>query len=985
MHRSSLRRFVPFFLLASFASACSDDTAGETGGEEIGDCAAKLAKGQLVISEIMADPAGADDSSFEWFELYNPTDAPLSLTDVGLEYSKVDGSQAKGHLIKDELQIEPGQYLVFGKATRETLPDHVDYGFAADLGSFSNTDGRLRVVCGDLVVDEALYGDLADGVSRILGTQPPDADDNNDLTNWCDSPELYAGEEYGSPGAQNPACPLAPTACGECYENDLLRPAKIPAPGQLVITEVMPNAKLTDASAGEWFEVLVTAGEVDLNCLQFGGNTSKFVADPSKPEGVVNAGECISLSAGQHAVFAEHITWPSADFEAKITLVDSPSASNPSPGVYIAYDGQILDEVHYTKTTDGAAWSLDPDSLTAAGNDDPINWCLATTTFDEGDLGSPGEDNPQCPVAAKEGTCIADGAPRDIRYAAPGDLIVTEVFTDPMLGDITNAEWIEVLVGADIDLNGLTFGKSLDSPYTIVDDPNCRPVTAGTLVLIARSDDPSLNGGLPTPDWVGKISLTNDNSNLVVGVDNKLTMARAELDAVSWANTADGKSRQLPLALLPADAPFDVSINDDGAQWCDGTAMFGAGDLGTPKAENLACDDVMPPGDQCLDPDTNELRDIVSPSVGDLIITEIHADPDALIKSGGPGEPAGEWFEIYAATGFDLNGIDIGNTFPTKKHTITSADCLPVAADTHVLLARLGTPMDPPNPEDLGGNGGLPTPRYEYAGLSLSNSGAGLYLALQDTQLDAVTYTKATIGKAHQLGSDADCISAAPLDTACNDAFATAWCAASTPYGLGDSGSPGAANPACGGGNMDPMCFDPDLMAMRPVVSPVPGDLVINEFLADPTIVTDANGEWFELKVINPVDLNDLKIINKANVDMAALAAAKPVVVSTECLAAAADSLVLFAHNADPLINGNLPPVDHVVSTSLGNASGGISIGKADVLLHSVGWTVAQKAGKSSALDPDGLADPMNISADGPPWCVAVDAGTPKQENPQCP
>jgi hypothetical protein len=59
---------------------------------------------------------------------------------------------------------------------------------------------------------------------------------------------------------------------------------------------------------------------------------------------------------------------------------------------------------------------------------------------------------------------------------------------------------------------------------------------------------------------------------------------------------------------------------------------------------------------------------------------------------------------------------------------------------------------------------------------------------------------------------------------------------------------------------MGAMCFDPDLMAMRPIVAPVPGDLVINEFLADPTIVTDANGEWFELTVINPVDLNDLKI-----------------------------------------------------------------------------------------------------------------------------
>ena len=986
MHRASLLRVVPLLLAASLAAACPNDTGVDTEGDTVGDCAAKLSKGDLIITEIMPDPAGADDNSFEWFEVYNPSDSPVSLGDIGLEYSKVDGTDAKGHLIKDDaLSIGPGQYFVFGKAAQDTRPDHVDYGYAADLGSFGNSDGKLRVVCGDVVVDEALYQDPEDGVSRSLGKKPPDAVDNDDLANWCLATELYSGEDYGTPGAENPDCALPLPACGECYDNDVLRPVHAPTPGQLIVTEVMPNASLTDATAGEWFEVYVTAGDVDLNCLQFGGNTSKFMADPSKPEKVLMEPQCINASAGTYVVFAEHVEWPTANFEAKITLVDSPSASNPNPGVYIAYDGQIIDEVHYSKTSDGAAWSLDPDSLTATGNDDPINWCLATTPFDEGDLGTPGDENPQCPVAAKDGTCIEGDVPRDIRYAAPGDLLVTEVFTDPMLGDTAEAEWIELRVGADIDLNGLTFGKTLESPYATVNDPSCIPIAADSYVLIARSADAAQNGGLPAPDWVDKISLTNDDSTLVVGVDNKLTMTQTELDKVSWANTTDGKSRQLPLALLPVAAPFDVAINDDPTQWCDGPAPFGLGDFGTPKAENLACGDLPPPDDECMDPDTQQLRPIVHPTAGDLLITELHPDPDALLKSGGAGEPTGEWFELYAATGFDLNGLDLGKTFPTVLHTVTSATCIPVAADSYVLLSSLGKPTNPVNPADLAGNGGLPTPDYEYAGLSLTNTGGGLFVSLQDTQLDAVTYTKATVGKAHQLGTAADCITAAPLDTACNDDFAASWCPASSPYGLGDSGTPKAENVACGGGNVDPMCFDPDIQAMRLVVSPQPGDLVINEFLADPTIVTDANGEWFELKFLADVDLNDLKIINKANVDMATLAAAKPTLVSPDCLPAAAGSVQLFAHQADPMVNGNLPPVDHVVSTSLGNASGGISIGKADVLLHTVGWTVLQKPGKSSLLDPDGLADPMNISADGPPWCVAQDAGTPKQENPQCP
>ena len=229
-------------------------------------------------------------------------------------------------------------------------------------------------------------------------------------------------------------------------------------------------------------------------------------------------------------------------------------------------------------------------------------------------------------------------------------------------------------------------------------------------------------------------------------------------------------------------------------------------------------------------------------------------------------------------------------------------------------------------PDDLAGNGGLPTPRYAYTGLSLSNTGGSLYVGLGDLALDTITsYPKPAVGKATQLGDEAVCITAAPLDTACNDDFAK-WCAATTVYGLGDFGTPQAQNVACGGGNMDPMCLDTATQMTRPIVAPKPGDLVINEFLSDPTIVTDANGEWFELAVLADVDLNDLKIINKPNVDMATLAAAKPLLVSPDCLRATAGSFVLFAHNADPMINGNLPPVDHVVSTSLGNASGGLSI-----------------------------------------------------------
>ena len=162
-------------------------------------------------------------------------------------------------------------------------------------------------------------------------------------------------------------------------------------------------------------------------------------------------------------------------------------------------------------------------------------------------------------------------------------------------------------------------------------------------------------------------------------------------------------------------------------------------------------------------------------------------------------------------------------------------------------------------------------------------------------------------------------------------------------------------------------------------------DLVITEVMADPAAVTDANGEWFELAALAPVDLNDLKILNQANPDMATVAGLKPLLVANDCLSVAPGDFILFARQADPGVNGGLPAVDHVVGTSLTNTNGGLSIAVGDTLVHTVAWALMQKPGKSTLLDPDGVLDPMNTQADGPPWCYAADGGTPKLANTQCP
>lgn len=971
MHRTTLRRLaLPLALAVPLL-------AGGCGGAGGNTCAAGLTPGQLVITELLADPEGADGDGVEWFEIYNAGDTAVRLKGVGLEVSKLDGSEGDGHRILGDATIEPGAYMTFGRIADDARPPHIDYGFGDDL-QMGNDSGKLRIVCGDVVVDETDYEELEEGHTRSLDGKidPPDAEANDDPAAWCPATEAYSETEFGTPGTANGVCPLTAAGCGQCYEGDELRDVVAPLPGQLVISEVMANARTADP-IGEWFEVRVVDGPVDLNCLQYGVNTTLFATGDEKAVKTLVFPQCRTAEVGEHLVFAKE-AWEGADFALDFTsLVDSASDSNPMPGAFIAYDGELLDEVHYPKPDDGVAWSLDPDLASDTANDDPASWCDAVTALNDGSFGTPGEENPQCPQASVPGQCLDGDVLRDIRYFAPGELLITEVFPDPgpMIADATLAEWFELYAGVDADLNGLAFGKDIDTLTFTIDVEPCVPVTAGSFVLIAASDDPAGNGMLPAPDWVDDaFTLTNDNSTLLAAVVDTRAMTTTPLDSVAWATTDDGVATQLPLALIPTgDPPFDVTINDDPAQWCDALVPFGVGDLGTPKAENTACDG-PPPGDQCLDPETMTLRDIVHPQSGEILITEFLANPNAVTDANG------EWFEVFAAADFDLNGLEIGKLPPAVSETIAAEGCIEVTAGSHALLAKRGTPAAPPDPMDPAGNGGLPDADWTFASYGLSNSDTGIFVGVAGEVLDAVAYTSTVDGAATQL--TADCTANAPLDPACNDDPA-AWCTAEAPYGLGDLGTPRAGNAVCVAPPGPGECFDEATMKNRALVVPQPGDLVITEFLANPS-GTETDKEWVEVWVENAVDLNGLKVLGTADPVQPDIDAAVSTCGGPTCRPAAAGSYVLLARKSDPALNGGLPTVDCTLPVSLSNSPDGVALAHGPTKLHGVGWVSAQDEDLATMLDP-GSKDIQFIDADMTPWCQAQDSGTPKQENPSCP
>ncbi len=183
------------------------------------------------------------------------------------------------------------------------------------------------------------------------------------------------------------SCVLAPSTLGV---DDL-------AAGDLVITEIMQNPLAVGDADGEYFEVYNGSGaDVDLDGLV----VSDLGSDSFEVSG------SLIVAAGDYAVFGKSTDTAinggvpvDYAFGTSMTLAngDDEVVLSNTLGVTIdsvAYDGGLVfpDPI-------GAAMSLDPSALDAVSNDDGGSWCEASSSYGDGDLGTPGAANDDCAPA----------------------------------------------------------------------------------------------------------------------------------------------------------------------------------------------------------------------------------------------------------------------------------------------------------------------------------------------------------------------------------------------------------------------------------------------------------------------------------------------------------------------------------------------------------------------------------------------------------
>ncbi|MCH7731056.1 MAG: lamin tail domain-containing protein [Candidatus Marinimicrobia bacterium] len=157
---------------------------------------------QVVITEIMQNPAAVYDRYGEWFELYNADSVAIDLCNWTIKDVDNDSSVVECF---DYFWIDPGQYLVFGRNSDSSSNGgvHIDYEFSFTLG---NTYDELILISPDgIVVDSVVWDDGAtfpDPTGASMALVDP-ALDNNLGSNWVISTRPYGDGDFGTPGEAN--------------------------------------------------------------------------------------------------------------------------------------------------------------------------------------------------------------------------------------------------------------------------------------------------------------------------------------------------------------------------------------------------------------------------------------------------------------------------------------------------------------------------------------------------------------------------------------------------------------------------------------------------------------------------------------------------------------------------------------------------------------------------------------------------------------
>lgn len=163
--------------------------------------ASGLVAGDLVITEVMANPKAVHDAKGEYLELYNASSATINFTETQVEFtSGLSGTLSSG-------TVEPGSYFLLCKNTdAENNGSLTNCDIQFPGGSLHNNSTTITLQANGVNIDSITYPNSVEGKSFELKPGKLTAVNNDDSSNWQVALYPFNGSgqsDWGTPGKVN--------------------------------------------------------------------------------------------------------------------------------------------------------------------------------------------------------------------------------------------------------------------------------------------------------------------------------------------------------------------------------------------------------------------------------------------------------------------------------------------------------------------------------------------------------------------------------------------------------------------------------------------------------------------------------------------------------------------------------------------------------------------------------------------------------------
>jgi hypothetical protein len=527
--------------------------------------------GDLVITEIMQDPAAVGDSFGEWFEVYN-----ASAETFDLRYLKVTDDGDNSFVVSDSLTVAPDERLVFGRKGDFDTNGGVAVDYVYNNFLLSNADDEIRLVLNDVEVDYVAYdgGPLypdPTGASMQLDPASTDGESNDVGSNWCTSKTPVAdveGADMGTPGTANLPCHEVDcedqldddadgaTDCGDADcadlegcgddDNDSIynRDEKCPGWDDAVDED---NDDIPDGCEIDWAGKAIPVSGADWDIavphhveleVQMSGVTELDGA----AEGIT--GTMRYLVAGKEVWLEVAMVYVGEGTDGIDYYRGTIPALSVVPGLPVKTEFVLS-----YQTSNGISYGYNNDTITDL-NVVPVPFTYYAT-----------------------GNAPAPGA---------GELVITEILKNPEHVPDAAGEWFEVYVAADhvVDLKGIEMADNDSNSHNVMVSVYGEP---GAYLVLGANGIYGQNGEVSLNYTYEDFALGNDDDEVLL-YNGAVLIDGVAYDAGATFPNKAGAALSLTGDVLTTDG------NDDGANWCDASDPFGIGDLGTPGGPNPMCE-----------------------------------------------------------------------------------------------------------------------------------------------------------------------------------------------------------------------------------------------------------------------------------------------------------------------------------------------------------------------------------------------------------